>query len=273
MKGITGFLFSTGQGQQADGEEDPLSVVAQLKLEKEREISRLKKQLLQESEERIASTQEALLYKLAKEEEENMRLRNKLTSLGKDLSEVTGERDRLLNEIQVLTDTHRVLEQRMVPLESSISPLSSQIVHEEPILVQESVEGLEVLPGAGFPEGIVRFRCNGCWGLGGGGDSNFRLPVPFNPSSRFFLLAPAPLRFLDLKMLSHCCVIFPVFPSSSSLGNPASKATPSFSTPSSPVLHPPVPLPPQVCLTLSSFVVLAVTPSECLVATKILNCT
>ena len=130
-------------------------VVAQLKLEKERELSQLKKQLLQESEERIASTQEALLYKIAKEEEENMRLRNKLTNRDKDLSEVAVERDRLLNEIQVLSDTHRVLEQRVAPLESSISPVSRQFVHEEPLLVQESVEGLEVLPGAGFGEGIV----------------------------------------------------------------------------------------------------------------------
>lgn len=144
----------TGQGQQADGE-DPTVVVAQLKLEKEREISQLKKQLLQESEERIASTQEALLYKIAKEEEENMRLRNKLTNLHKDHSEVTGERDRLLNEIQVLTDTHRVLEQRMAPLEGSISPVSRQMVHEEPLLMQESAEGLETLPGAGFSEGTV----------------------------------------------------------------------------------------------------------------------
>ena len=139
----------TGQGQQTDGE-DPAVVVAQLKLEKEMEISRLKKQLLQESEERIASTQEALLYKITKEEEENLRLRNKLSSLDKDLSEVTGERDRLLNEIQVLTDTHRVLEQRM-------APGSAQVVHEEPLLVQESVEALEVLPAAGFAEGILTY--------------------------------------------------------------------------------------------------------------------
>ena len=90
-----------------------------------------------------------------------MRLRNKLASLDQDLSEVTGERDRLLNEIQVLTDTHRVLEQRMGPLERNISPVSSPLVLEEPLLVQGSVETLEVLPGAGFSEGIVPF-CFAC---------------------------------------------------------------------------------------------------------------
>ncbi|KAJ7375489.1 hypothetical protein OS493_002263 [Desmophyllum pertusum] len=131
------------------GEED---LAAQLKLEKDREISQLKKKLLQESEERIASAQEALLYKMAKEEEENIRLRNKLANLNEDLSEVTGERDRLLNEIQVLTDTHRVLEQRMAPVESMLSPVSSQLVHEEPLLMQESADALEVLPDAGFTE-------------------------------------------------------------------------------------------------------------------------
>ena len=147
-------LSESGGGRPASGDEDPTAIAAQLKLEKEREISKLKKQLLQESEERIASAQEALLYKMAKEEEENMRLRNKLASLNEDLSEVTSERDRLLNEIQVLTDTHRVLEQRMVPVEPSLSPVLSQVVHEEPLLMQESADTLEVLPGAGFSEGI-----------------------------------------------------------------------------------------------------------------------
>lgn len=147
----------SGGGRPASGEEDPTAIAAQLKLEKEREISQLKKRLLQESEERIASAQEALLYKMAKEEEENTRLRNKLASLNEDLSEVTSERDRLLNEIQVLTDTHRVLEQRMVPVEPSLSPVLSQVVHEEPLLMQESVDTLEVLPGTGFSEGMKIF--------------------------------------------------------------------------------------------------------------------
>lgn len=147
----------SGGGRPASGEEDPTAIAAQLKLEKEREISQLKKRLLQESEERIASAQEALLYKMAKEEEENTRLRNKLASLNEDLSEVTSERDRLLNEIQVLTDTHRVLEQRMVPVEPSLSPVLSQVVHEEPLLMQESVDTLEVLPGTGFSEGMRIF--------------------------------------------------------------------------------------------------------------------
>ena len=150
-------LSLSGGGRPASGEEDPTAIAAHLKLEKEREISQLKKQLLQESEERIASAQEALLYKMAKEEEENMRLKNKLASLNEDLSEVTSERDRLLNEIQVLTDTHRVLEQRMVPVEPSLSPVLSQVVHEEPLLMKESVDTLEVLPGAGFSEGMKIF--------------------------------------------------------------------------------------------------------------------
>lgn len=140
--------FLTGQG---DGSTvDPTVIVAQLKIEKEREISQMKKKLLHESEERIASTQEALLFKIAKEEEENMRLRNKITNLDKELSDVAGERDRLLHEIQVLTDTHRVLEQRMATSpEASISP-----VYEEPLLVRESVDGLEVVPAVGhLPEG------------------------------------------------------------------------------------------------------------------------
>ena len=150
-------LSESGDGRPPSGHEDPTAIAAQLKLEKEREISQLKKQLLQESEERIASAQEALLYKMAKEEEENKRLRSKLASLNEDLSEVTGERDRLLNEIQVLTDTHRMLEQRMVPVEPSISPVLSQVVHQEPLLVQESADALEVLPGAGFSEGMETF--------------------------------------------------------------------------------------------------------------------
>ena len=150
-------LSESGGGLPPSGDDDPMAIAAQLKLEKEREVSQLKKQLLQESEERIASAQEALLYKMAKEEEENIRLRNKLASLDEDLSEVTGERDRLLNEIQVLTDTHRVLEQRMVPLEPSLSPVSSQVVHEEPLLMQESADALEVLPGAGFSDGMDAF--------------------------------------------------------------------------------------------------------------------
>ena len=150
-------LSESGDGRPPSGHEDPTAIAAQLKLEKEREISQLKKQLLQESEERIASAQEALLYKMAKEEEENKRLRSKLASLNEDLSEVTGERDRLLNEIQVLTDTHRVLEQRMVSVEPSLSPVLSQVVHEEPLLVQESADALEVLPGAGFSEGMETF--------------------------------------------------------------------------------------------------------------------
>lgn len=138
----------TGQGEAST--EDPTVIVAQLKIEKEREISQMKKKLLHESEERIASTQEALLFKIAKEEEENMRLRNKITNLDKELSDVAGERDRLLHEIQVLTDTHRVLEQRMATSpEASISP-----VYEEPLLVRESVDGLEVMPAVGqFSEG------------------------------------------------------------------------------------------------------------------------
>lgn len=150
-------LTEAGGGLPPSGEDDPMAIAAQMKLEKEREISQLKKQMLQESEERIASAQEALLYKMAKEEEENMRLRNKLASLDEDLSEVTGERNRLLNEIQVLTDTHRVLEQRMAPLEPSLSPVSSQVVHEEPLLMTESADALEVLPGAGFSEGMNTF--------------------------------------------------------------------------------------------------------------------
>ena len=150
-------LSLSGGGRPASREEDPTAIAAHLKLEKEREISQLKKQLLQESEERIASAQEALLYKMAKEEEENMRLRNKLAGLNEDLSEVTSERDRLLNEIQVLTDTHRVLEQRMVPVEPSLSPVLSQVVHEEPLLMQQSADTLEVLPGAGFSEGMKIF--------------------------------------------------------------------------------------------------------------------
>lgn len=138
----------TGQGEGSTV--DPTVIVAQLKIEKEREISQMKKKLLHESEERIASTQEALLFKIAKEEEENMRLRNKITNLDKELSDVAGERDRLLHEIQVLTDTHRVLEQRMATSpEASISP-----VYEEPLLVRESVDGLEVMPAVGqFSEG------------------------------------------------------------------------------------------------------------------------
>lgn len=150
-------LSESGDGRPPSGHEDPTAIAAQLKLEKEREISQLKKQLLQESEERIASAQEALLYKMAKEEEENKRLRSKLASLNEDLSGVTGERDRLLNEIQVLTDTHRVLEQRMVSVEPSLSPVLSQVVQEEPLLVQESADALEVLPGAGFSEGMETF--------------------------------------------------------------------------------------------------------------------
>jgi len=150
-------LSESGGGRLASGDEDPTAIAAQLKLEKEREISQLKKQLLQDSEERIASAQEALLYKMAKEEEENMRLRNKLASLSEDLSDVTSERDRLLNEIQLLTDTHRVLEQRMVPVEPSLSPVLSQVVHEEPLLMQESADTLEVLPGARFSEGMETF--------------------------------------------------------------------------------------------------------------------
>ena len=138
----------TGRGEAST--EDPTVIFAQLKIEKEREISQIKKKLLHESEERIASTQEALLFKIAKEEEENMRLRNKITNLDKELSDVAGERDRLLHEIQVLTDTHRVLEQRMATSpEASISP-----VYEEPLLVRESVDGLEVVPAVGqFSEG------------------------------------------------------------------------------------------------------------------------
>ena len=150
-------LSESGGGRPSDGDEDPTAIAAQLKLDKEREISRVKKQLLQESEERIASAQEALLYKMSKEEEENMRLRKKLASLNGDLSEVTSERDRLLNEIQVLTDTHRVLEQRMVPAEPSLGPVLSQVVQEEPLLMQESADTLEVLPGAGFSEGMETF--------------------------------------------------------------------------------------------------------------------
>ena len=146
---------NSGQGQQ---KEDPAVVLTQLKLEKEREIAQIKKQLLQESEERIASTQDALLYKITKEEEENLRLRSKLTELHKDLSEVTTERDRLLNEIQVLTDTHSMLDLRLqAPMESNISSVSSQVVHEEPLLVRQSVEELEVLPGTGFAEGILNY--------------------------------------------------------------------------------------------------------------------
>ena len=80
----------TGQGEAST--EDPTVIVAQLKIEKEREISQMKKKLLHESEERIASTQEALLFKIAKEEEENMRLRNKITNLDKELSDVAGEK-------------------------------------------------------------------------------------------------------------------------------------------------------------------------------------
>lgn len=146
--------FLTGQGQA--GTEDPTVIIAQLKIEKEREISQIKKKVLHESEERIASTQEALLFKIAKEEEENMRLRNKITNLDKELSDVAGERDRLLHEIQVLTDTHRVLEQRMAtPPEASISP-----EYEEPLLVRESVDGLEVVPGIGqFSEGTTECLC------------------------------------------------------------------------------------------------------------------
>ena len=151
-------LSDTGEGRLAFGEEDdPLVISTQLKQEKEREISRLKKQFLQESEERIASAQEALLYKVSKEEEENTRLRNKLANKDQEISEVTSERDRLLNEIQVLTDTHRVLEQMTAPLEPSLSPVSSQVVQEEPLFVQESADTLEVLPGAGFNEGMEIF--------------------------------------------------------------------------------------------------------------------
>ena len=87
-----------------------------------------------------------------------MRLRSKLTELHKDLSEVTTERDRLLNEIQVLTDTHSMLDLRLqAPMESNMSSVSSQVVHEEPLLVRQSVEELEVLPGTGFAEGILNY--------------------------------------------------------------------------------------------------------------------
>ena len=143
----------TRERRQSEGAENRSVIVNQLRMEKDREMSMLKTQLLQESEERIASSQESLLFRISKEEQENLRLRDKLLNSNKELSEVTCERDRLLNEVQVLSDTHKVLGQKMAPIEPRINNVSSQIIHEELPVASESVGTLEVLPDAVFTKG------------------------------------------------------------------------------------------------------------------------
>ena len=133
-------------------QDELLNVVAHLKLEKEQELSQLKEQMTQESEAKIASMQENLFNKIAKAEEENQQLITKLTSLEKNLSEVTVERKKLLDEVEVFGNTHRMLQETVALLEETSSPVSrDELEHEEP----QSMEGMEDLPGASLPQGTV----------------------------------------------------------------------------------------------------------------------
>ena len=133
-------------------QDELLNVVAQLKLEKEQELSQLKEQMIQESEAKIASMQEHFFSKTAKAEEENQQLITKLKSLEKNLSEVTVERKKLLDEVEVFGTAHRMLQETVALLEQTTSPVSTdELEHEEP----QSVEGMEDLPGACLPQGIV----------------------------------------------------------------------------------------------------------------------
>ena len=130
-----------------------LDVATEMRRDKEQELSQMKEKMLQESQAKIASMQESLFEKIQKAEEENQQLKKKLISVEKDLSEVTGERNEFLDEIEILKDTRRMLEESMALLEQSIGRVSNQGVHEE----LQSPEGIEDLPGAGFPQGNVLY--------------------------------------------------------------------------------------------------------------------
>ena len=131
-----------------------LDVSVQLRLEKEKELSQLKEQMMQESETKIASMQESLFNKIEEAEEEHQQLRKKLISAEKDLSEVTGERKEFLDDIEILRYTRRLLEETMAFLERSIGPVSNQGVHEE----TQCAGAMEDMPGLRFPRGTVLYR-------------------------------------------------------------------------------------------------------------------
>ena len=137
------------------------------------EISLLRSELKSKGEQ-IADLEE----KIASEEEQNLKITNKLTeerkklvneheslvgahnvleqkiaSLYENLSAVTDERDSLFNEVELLRNTHKVIEQNMDLLEKSICPVSNKFKGES--LVEDSMERLEVRQSAGFTEGTV----------------------------------------------------------------------------------------------------------------------
>lgn len=148
------------------------------------EINLLRSELKNKAEE-IAE----LENKIANEEEKNLKASNKLTKLEEGFLKVTEERNRLVNETDVLTDTqkllqermatlhdslfevtdeqinlyyeiellrttHHILEQSMTLLEQSTCPVTNQIVGGSS-LVEDSVERIEVRQSAGFTEGTV----------------------------------------------------------------------------------------------------------------------
>ena len=78
-------------------------------------------------------------------------------------------------------------------------------------------------------------------GGGGAGGSDFPLPVPFNPSSRLFLLAPASLCFFDCKIYEMLCNFIQFLSLPGTFGNPLPAPLP-YSRPFSPEVPHPVAL-------------------------------
>lgn len=111
------------------------------------EINRVRDMLLQESEERIAENQRILLQQINLQEQELNSEKQKACSLEGELTGVTKDRDRLLHEVQVLTETRHAVDKERIPVnEPVIGKTIRQVVQEEPILAASSVDQVEGLP-------------------------------------------------------------------------------------------------------------------------------
>jgi hypothetical protein len=120
--------------------------------EKRREINRVHEKLLKESEERIAEGQQILLQQINHKEHEYLMLREKANELERESTGITKERDRLLHEVQILTETRKLMDkERTLVEEPVIGRTIRQVVQEEPLLAASTVDQVEGLPpGAGF---------------------------------------------------------------------------------------------------------------------------
>lgn len=122
--------------------------------EKRLEINRVHERLLQESEERIAEGQQLLLQQINQKEQEFLMMKEKANESERELTGVTKERDRLLNEVQILTETRKIMDNERTPIEEpKIGKTIRRVVQEEPLFAASDVDEVEGLPpGADFEE-------------------------------------------------------------------------------------------------------------------------